>query len=265
MEKMIGEVRERINGEKESKKYPAQSKKGRSRESDTIIDLILQYTFHTAKVYRSISPRLYIKHLQSIEPQRMEKPRKCSAKRENRLTPAGTVALLTLMTSKLETFRLSASRFITFGVTLVLLIISQFDNIWMTNGLILMAVVFFTESLVLRATISVNSVVAAHLVTSRNLNWASILNELLLVLIGVPLTVIRDLFRANYSHRKQIIANMRKVEAELQEYINNAKEYQDNTFHSHLEYYISYFEMRLEQFKILHRLHQKIKRVRSIP
>lgn len=211
---------------------------------------------------------------------------------------AGTVALLTLMTSKLETFRLSFSRFATFGLTLLLaiLVVSHISNIWLAYGLILMMVVFIAECLGLRTTISVNSVVAAHLVTSRDLSGPSILNEFLLVLIGVTLAVILNLFHANYSHRRQIIANMRRteehlqnilndvaaylrdggaggevwreiggIEGQLQEYINSAYEYQDNTFHSHPEYYISYFEMRLEQFKILHRLHYEIKRIRSMP
>ncbi len=216
----------------------------------------------------------------------------------NYAASAGTVALLTLMTSKLETFRLSLSRFLTFALTLALalLVVSHIENTWLAYGLILMSVVFIAECLGLRATISVNSVVAAHLVTSRDLSGLSILNELLLVLIGVTIAVVLNLFHANYSHRRQIIASMRRVEeqlssillevaaylrdsaaagdvwreiggleGELQEYINSAWEYQDNTFHSHPEYYISYFEMRLEQFKILHRLHQEIKRIRTMP
>ncbi len=211
---------------------------------------------------------------------------------------AGTVALLTLMTSKLETFRLSLSRFITFGVTLALalLIVPRLDNIWLAYGLLLTLVVFIAECFGLRSTISVNAVVAAHLVTSRDLSGKSILNEFLLVLIGVTLAVVLNLFHANWSHRRRIIANMRRVEGELQqilnevaaylrqgdrpgevwreiggletelqEYINSAYEYQDNTFHSHPEYYIAYFEMRLEQFRIIHRLHREIKRIRSAP
>lgn len=211
---------------------------------------------------------------------------------------AGTVALLTLMTSKLETFRLSLSRFITFGVTLALalLIVPRLDNIWLAYGLLLTLVVFIAECFGLRSTISVNAVVAAHLVTSRDLSGKSILNEFLLVLIGVTLAVVLNLFHANWSHRRRIIASMRRVEGELQqilnevaaylrqgdrpgevwreisgletelqEYINSAYEYQDNTFHSHPEYYIAYFEMRLEQFRIIHRLHREIKRIRSAP
>lgn len=160
-----------------------------------------------------------------------------------------------------------------------LLVVAHVDNIWLAYGLILLLVVFIAESLGLRTTVSVNSVVAAHLVTSRDLSGPSILNEFLLVLIGVTLAVILNLFHNNYAHRKQIVANMRRIEGslqailndvaaylreqsqsgevwreigtlegKLQEYINSAYEYQDNTFHSHPEYYIAYFEMRLEQF-----------------
>lgn len=211
---------------------------------------------------------------------------------------AGTVTLLTLMTSKLETFRLSISRFLTFGVTLLLawLIVSHIDNRWAAYGLLLMLVVFIAELLGLRATISVNSVVAAHIVTNQDLSGKAILNEFLLVLIGVTLAVILNLFHANFSHRRRIIESMRRAESKLQgvlenlseylrgremsedvwaeirsleesmqEYINSAYEYQDNTFHSHPEYYISYFEMRLEQLRILHRLHYEIVRIRAIP
>lgn len=211
---------------------------------------------------------------------------------------AGTVTLLTLMTSKLETFRLSISRFLTFGLTvaLALVIVAHVHNMWLAYGLLLMLVVFIAECLGLRSTISVNCVAAAHLVTSQDLSAKSILNEFLLVLIGVTLALILNLFHANWAHRRRIIASMRRVEGQLQEimrgvaaylrdgqmpghvwgeigdleaelqgYIASAYEYQDNTFQSHPEYYISYFEMRLEQFKILHRLHYEIKSIRSMP
>lgn len=53
---------------------------------------------------------------------------------------------------------------------------------------------------------------------------------------------------------------LRTLEEELQNFIKDACEYQDNIFHSHPEYYIEYFEMRLEQLGILHNLRQKIKK-----
>ncbi|MDE6591264.1 MAG: hypothetical protein K2K53_13180, partial [Oscillospiraceae bacterium] len=55
------------------------------------------------------------------------------------------------------------------------------------------------------------------------------------------------------------------LEVQIQEYIKSASEYQDNTFQSHPEYYISYFEMRYEQCRVLHNLHDELVKIRSMP
>lgn len=211
---------------------------------------------------------------------------------------AGTVTLLTLMTSKWDTLKLSLTRFVTFAVTVLLAwgLFSLLHSNWATYGLLLMAVVFLAESLGLRATISVNSVVAAHLVTSHDFSWAAIWNELQLVIIGVAIAIVLNLFHANASHKRQIIANMRdtewrlqtildrlaaylsgkemegavwedicELEGLIQAHILSASEYQGNTFQSHPEYYISYFEMRYEQSRILHNLYDQLIKIHDIP
>ena len=53
---------------------------------------------------------------------------------------------------------------------------------------------------------------------------------------------------------KRYMKRLHTLEEELQNFIKDACEYQDNTFHSHPEYYIEYFEIRLEQLGILHNL-----------
>ncbi|MDE6590347.1 MAG: hypothetical protein K2K53_08430 [Oscillospiraceae bacterium] len=211
---------------------------------------------------------------------------------------AGTVTLLTLMMSKWATVKLSVARLATFCVTILLasVMFPYIDSMWIAYGLLLTLVVFFSELLGWRATISVNAVVAVHLLTSRDFSAAAIRNEFLLVLIGVILAVVLNLFNANFSHRQRIISNMRDtekrlqtflrelaadlsgqevredvwqdifaLEAQLQEYKKSASEYQDNTFHSHPEYYISYFEMRSGQCRILRNLHDELARIRSMP
>ena len=211
---------------------------------------------------------------------------------------AGTVTLLTLMTSKWETIRLSIARFATFAVTILVswLVFTHIDSMWVCYGLALTVVVFLAESLGWRTTISVNSVVAAHLLTDENFNAAAIWNELQLVLIGVVLALILNLFNGNASHRKKIIADMRGTETRLQAVLRNlaaylsgesmsdgvwdelctlredidgytksAYEYQNNTFQSHPEYYIAYFEMRQEQCSILRNLHNEMARLRYLP
>ena len=211
---------------------------------------------------------------------------------------AGTVTLLTLMTSKWETIRLSVARLITFITALMMawVIFSHIDSMWIAYGVVLTLVVFIAESFGWRATISVNAVAAAHLLTNQDFSAAAVWNEFLLVFIGIALAVLLNLFHANYSHKRKIISDMRDAESGLQSilvelaayldgaetqrdvwddicaledrlksYIKSALEYQENTFHSHPQYYISYFEMRHEQCRVLHDLHGEMVRIRSMP
>lgn len=211
---------------------------------------------------------------------------------------AGTVTLLTLMTTKWETLKLSLSRFLTLALTFLMgwVIFTQTNHVWITYGVLLALIVFIAEWFGLRATISVNSVVAAHLVTGQDFSPAAMWNEFLIVLIGVIIAIILNLFHANVTHKRQIISNMRNTEKKLQtilvelaaylsggemnervwdnicamedqiqEYIRSASEYQDNTFQSHPEYYISYFKMRYQQCRILHNLHEEMSKILSMP
>ena len=211
---------------------------------------------------------------------------------------AGTVTLLTVMASKWETIRLSVARFASFLTTILLgwLIFSNISSMWAAYGVLLMLVVFIAETFGWRTTISVNAVVAAHLLMDQVYNAAAVWNELLLVLIGVVLAIFLNLFHGNAFHKRKIIADMRDTENRLQailremsaylsgdemqrnvwddlreledksrDYIKSATEYQDNTFHSHPEYYIAYFEMRYEQCRILHNLHTEMVKISSMP
>lgn len=55
------------------------------------------------------------------------------------------------------------------------------------------------------------------------------------------------------------------LEQELQAFVREAYEYQNNTFPSHPLYYISYFEMRYDQCQVLHNLHYELKKIRNMP
>ncbi len=218
---------------------------------------------------------------------------------------AGTITMLTLMTTKWETVKLSIFRLITFVVTILLawLVFTHIKSIWIGYGIFIFFVVLFAEVLGWRATISVNSVIGAHLLTSQDFGMAFVENEFLLVLIGILIAFPLNLFQNNRRHKKDIIADMRytekqlqailcrfaeylscadagdnvdkstsslwddiiRLEKELQEFIREAYEYQDNTFHSHPVYYIDYFEMRSDQCHVLHNLHYEVKKIRAIP
>ena len=211
---------------------------------------------------------------------------------------AGTVTLLTLMTSKRETVRLSAARFITFAMTLLMawIIFSNIDNTWIAYGVLLTLVVLIAETFGWRATVSVNAVVAAHLLTSRDFSAGAVRNEFLLVLIGAVFAVVFNMFHANFYHRGRLVFHMRAteqglrsvlgelaaylsgkemretvwddictLEAQIKDHIKSASEYQDNMFRSHPEYYVSYFEMRYQQCLILRSLHDELVKIRDMP
>ena len=211
---------------------------------------------------------------------------------------AGTITLLTLMTSKWETVKLSVCRLATFTMTVLIAwqVFSHVKSTWISYGILLAIIVFIAEVFEWRSTISVNGGIAAHLVTNRNFSDAAIWNEFLLILIGIIFAVFFNLFQANFSHKKYIVSKMKSVEnrlqlilgalaaylmnrqmeknvwddicaleKDIQECIREAYEYQNNTFYSHPEYYISYFEMRYNQCRTLHDLHYEMKKIRTMP
>ncbi len=211
---------------------------------------------------------------------------------------AGTIALLTVVTTKWETVKLSISRIITFAIS-VLLALVIFTGIgvgWEMYGVYMFFVVLIAQYLGWGATISVNSVIGAHFLTTKDFSPQFILNELLLVMIGITIAFVLNLFNHNAHSKRTLVQNMRDTESRLQmilqelaqylykqemqrdvwddirslekdlkEYIMEACEYQDNTFQSHPGYYIDYFEMRMQQLGVLHSLHYEMIKIRNMP
>ncbi len=213
-------------------------------------------------------------------------------------TSAGTIALLTIVTTKWETLRLSCFRLITYALTVVLAWISfaHIDIGWEAYGIFIFLLVLISETLNVGATISVNAVIGIHFLTSKDFSVDFILNELMLVIIGISIAIILNLFHLNESHRKYLITNMRYTEKKLQDILSEfasylmgnemsedvwkdiesleeqikmfrgeAFEYQENTFNTHTGYYVEYFEMRQQQCEILNNLHYETMKIRNLP
>lgn len=213
---------------------------------------------------------------------------------------AGTIALLTLMTTKWETLKLSAYRLITFVMSTLLawLIFTNIASSWVSYGLFILLLIIISESAGMRATISVNSVIGAHFMQTNDFSWEFIWNELMLVVIGIVIAILVNLFHLYERNRNELVRCMRYTEEKLQmilremasylhkekktgtisvwdeikalehkllEFIGEAYEYQENTFQSHPQYYIDYFEMRHQQLGLLHSLHHEMKRIRMVP
>ena len=211
---------------------------------------------------------------------------------------AGSVTLLTLMTTKWGTVRLSIYRIVTFFLTVGLAggIYQCFGATWLVYGLFVFMIVAICDMLGWTGAISVNALIGAHFLEKRDFSVEFILNEFQLVLIGVGLAFVLNLIHNYRGEQQRMKKNMRFVEQKLQvilgelaaylsnkdmqrdvwkdiedleknlkEYIKDANDYQDNTFHSHPGYYIDYFEMRLDQCDILHNLHSEAESMKFMP
>lgn len=211
---------------------------------------------------------------------------------------AGTITLLTILTTKWETIRLSLCRIVTFlfSVIVCFLVFNHLGGGWLEYGVFILIMVVFCEAMGWSATISVNAVIGAYFFSEANFSWQFIANEFMLLLIGIIIAVVLSLYSNNRGTQKKVLGDMQYVEARLQEilahmaaylrkeplkqdvwedideleakikdYIEDAYEYNNNTFSKHPEYYIDYFEMRLLQIDELHSLHYEMKKMQSMP
>ena len=187
---------------------------------------------------------------------------------------AGSIALLTLVTTKWETVKLSWFRLVTFLVSSVLawIVFTQIQSEWLAYGIYIFLIVIVSEEFGWKATISVNAVIGMHFMAKRDFEASFVFNEFLLVLIGITVAVVLNLFYDYAGQRKDLVRNMRytenrmqmilgaiaayladkemqydiwaairELESQIRIFIDDAYEYQDNTFQSHPEYYINYF------------------------
>lgn len=211
---------------------------------------------------------------------------------------AGIIALLTLQTTKWETLKLSVRRVFTYVISFGLcgFLCAFFQTTWIEYGIYLFLLVTITELLGWRSVVSVNAVIAAHLISANDFSYEFLMNELLLVLIGITVAIALNLFHLNDAHESGIIKAMRYVEHQMQEilqemsgylyyqqvgkpvwvdiveleehleeFLASAHEFQNNTFVSHPEYYINYFRMRKEQCESLQNMHGQLRKIRTMP
>lgn len=131
---------------------------------------------------------------------------------------AGTITLLTLLATKWETVKLSVFRLVTFAVSVLTawIVFAHIDSLWFAYGIFIFIVVLLSETMGWRATISVNSVIGAHLLTSHDFSADSIRNEFFLVIIGVSIAFLLNLFHDNHNRENAMIADMRQTEKQLQ-------------------------------------------------
>jgi len=213
-------------------------------------------------------------------------------------TSAGTITLLTIVTTKWETLRLSMYRILSFFITAILTIIvfHLIDQGWIAYGFFIFLIVIICEILGWNTVISVNAVVGMHFLSEKNFSVDFIANEFYLIMLGITIAIVLNLFHGNTTHKKIIIQKMRFVEVRMQDILTElaafllndhlekdvwtdicelerqltscsalAYEYQDNTFSSHPGYYIDYFDMRMKQLTIFHNLNAEMRKIKKMP
>jgi uncharacterized membrane protein YgaE (UPF0421/DUF939 family) len=213
---------------------------------------------------------------------------------------AGGIALLTVMGTKWETFRLSLLRILTFVFTVGVMWVtmSLFHNEVIAYGVFVFFLVLLCKLVGWTSTISVNAVIATHFMAMQDFTLSNLWNEFLLVLIGVVIAIAVNQFTGHRTTRKELQRHMKETEQELEmllggmaaylsgqemhvnvweraaemehkleSYIVEAAEFKENILqeHAEAEYYILYFEMRLKQCIVLHDLHQEMRRMRKLP
>ena len=211
---------------------------------------------------------------------------------------AGIVTLLSVVTTKWDTLKLSIARVVTFVISIVVAYVAFtfINSEWIAYGVYIFIVVLFSHLAGWESTVSVNAVIGTHFLSTMDFSFTFIGNELLIVVIGASTAIILNMINGNESQRQKLLADIVYVEetlqvvmGELSDYLRHKKmernvwediinledhlehsverayEYQGNTFVSHPGYYIDYMEMRKQQCTILHSLHYEIKKIRELP
>ena len=211
---------------------------------------------------------------------------------------AGIVTLLTVVTTKKGTLRLSAARIATFLMA-ALIAMATFLPIrseWLAYGLFVFLVTLISELLGWRATVSTNAVIGTHFLMNLDFSPAFFVNEFLLVVIGILFAFLLNLFQDNRGQkrnfaekihqleqkmqgslaeiakylsgqptRKGLWRELASIEKQLQRCMEEAYEYEGNTYGEDAAYYARYFEMRLTQCHILHNLQNEMQKIRNMP
>lgn len=214
---------------------------------------------------------------------------------------AGIITLLTLVTTKKGTAKLSLHRLLSFAVVELLTFITfaPMESEWIAYGIFVFLVVLICEMMGWRATISTNAVIGTHFMQAEQFTPAFLMNEFLLVAIGITYAFLLNLLQDNQGQKGHFVKNIPTIEVRMQnvllevadylasdtsgeagknvwtdisalrtrlvELLGEAWEYEENTFEEDSGYYANYFEMRLDQCRTLLHLHDAMRKIKTIP
>ena len=196
-------------------------------------------------------------------------------------TAAGIIAILSVGNTKKTSLKSGLGRVLSLGLAIILSFIC-FTTLgfhpW-AFGVFLLVFIPLSVRLNLADAIVVNSVLITHFLVEKSFSWQMILNETLLMTIGVGLALLLNLYMPD--NEKQLKEDIKAIEedfrtiifamaahlnlekiaplddacldlrSKLRAALNQAHIHQKNQWLSEEDYYSDYFSMRLAQLRIL--------------
>ncbi|SHO52862.1 aromatic acid exporter family protein [Anaerocolumna xylanovorans] len=209
---------------------------------------------------------------------------------------AGIITLLSIQSTKKETFLITGKRFLSFllSIATAFLIFSLLGYHAFSFGVFLLVFVGCCYFLKLEDGIAMNAVLTTHFLIEKSIDFYWISNELSLLVIGAGVGVLLNLYiprntlaikqdqimieedmklilnsisSALLAHTKEMIQiqSFLPLETHLNEAISRAYENMNNTLLSDTRYYIQYMQMRKNQSTILKRIYSHIASVDTVP
>ena len=196
-------------------------------------------------------------------------------------TAAGIIAILSVGNTKKTSLKSGLGRVLSLGLAIILSFIC-FTTLgfhpW-AFGIFLLVFIPLSVRFNLADAIVVNSVLITHFLVEKSFSWQMILNETLLMAIGVGLALLLNLYMPD--NEKQLKEDIKAIEedfrtiifamaahlnlekmaplddacldlrSKLRAALNQARIHQKNQWISEQDYYSEYFSMRLAQLRIL--------------
>lgn len=196
-------------------------------------------------------------------------------------TAAGIIAILSVGNTKKTSLKSGLGRVLSLGLAIILSFICFTTlgfHTW-AFGVFLLIFIPLSVRFNLADAIVVNSVLITHFLVEKSFSWQMILNETLLMTIGVGLALLLNLYMPD--NEKQLKEDIKAIEedfrtiifamaahlnlekiaplddacldlrSKLRAALNQARIHQKNQWISEEDYYSEYFSMRLAQLRIL--------------
>lgn len=207
---------------------------------------------------------------------------------------AGIIAILCIKPTKKKSVQAAVSRIIACLIAMAYcaLLFTTLGYHAVTIGLILLLFIPTTVALKVNEGIVTSSVIILHLYASGRVTSSYLLNEVILIIVGVGVALIMNMYMPSVEHKlklyqQKIEANFSTILMEIVKYVRDndytwdGKELTEtskwiaeakslafrdveNHFTREQNYYYSYFDMREKQFEIIERILPLVTNIPSI-